>query len=360
MTRSTCILLVLLTLMSVLSLFVGAADITPADVLSGDIESLELMLISRLPRLLAILCTGMGMSIAGLIMQQLCANKFVSPTTGATISSAQFGILIALLFFPDSTLWSRALFAFAAAILGTWTFVWFILRMPMKDPVMVPLVGIMFGNVIGGVTNFLAYRFDMTQALSTWLVGHFSLVLRGNFELVYLVLPLIVLAWIFAKHFNIVGMGRDFSKNLGVNYTLVLFSGLTIAAMITAAIVSVVGSIPTSVSSSRTSSPSSRVTTCAPPWLTQRFSARSSSSAATSSDAWLSPPMNYRLNSSSARSAVFSSSRSSSTDFVLGACRSTKRRSSDSLVLTVAHLPAEAPNDFRHLHRQPAQDCQFE
>ena len=94
MTRSTCILLVLLTLMSVLSLFVGAADITPADVLSGDIESLELMLISRLPRLLAILCTGMGMSIAGLIMQQLCANKFVSPTTGATISSAQFGILI--------------------------------------------------------------------------------------------------------------------------------------------------------------------------------------------------------------------------------------------------------------------------
>ena len=355
MTRSTCILLVLLTLMSVLSLFVGAADITPADVLSGDIESLELMLISRLPRLLAILCTGMGMSIAGLIMQQLCANKFVSPTTGATISSAQFGILIALLFFPDSTLWSRALFAFAAAILGTWTFVWFILRMPMKDPVMVPLVGIMFGNVIGGVTNFLAYRFDMTQALSTWLVGHFSLVLRGNFELVYLVLPLIVLAWIFAKHFNIVGMGRDFSKNLGVNYTLVLFSGLTIAAMITVAIVSVVGSI-----SYIGLIVPNLIATCAPPWLTQRFSARSSSSAATSSDAWLSPPMNYRLNSSSARSAVFSSSRSSSTDFVLGACRSTKRRSSDSLVLTVAHLPAEAPNDFRHLHRQPAQDCQFE
>ena len=243
MTRSTCILLVLLTLMSVLSLFVGAADITPADVLSGDIESLELMLISRLPRLLAILCTGMGMSIAGLIMQQLCANKFVSPTTGATISSAQFGILIALLFFPDSNPLVACAFCFCAAILGTWTFVWFILRMPMKDPVMVPLVGIMFGNVIGGVTNFLAYRFDMTQALSTWLVGHFSLVLRGNFELVYLVLPLIVLAWIFAKHFNIVGMGRDFSKNLGVNYTLVLFSGLTIAAMITAAIVSVVGSI---------------------------------------------------------------------------------------------------------------------
>ncbi|MFR8542895.1 MAG: hypothetical protein ACLVD8_26430 [Enterocloster sp.] len=45
-------------------------------------------------------------------------NKFVSPTTGATISSAQFGILLALLFMPASTLWSRAIFAFAAADSG--------------------------------------------------------------------------------------------------------------------------------------------------------------------------------------------------------------------------------------------------
>ena len=39
------------------------------------------------------------------------------------------------------------------------------------------------------------------------------------------------------------GLGKDFSKNLGVPYNLVLFSGLTIAAMITASIVVVVGSI---------------------------------------------------------------------------------------------------------------------
>ena len=144
MPRSTAILLTLTFIVGLLSLLVGAADVTFSSLLSGDAESLELLLISRLPRLLAILCTGAGMSIAGLIMQQLCANKFVSPTTGATISSAQFGILIALLFMPDSTIWSRAAFAFAAAIIGTWIFVWFILRMPMKDPVMVPLVGIMF------------------------------------------------------------------------------------------------------------------------------------------------------------------------------------------------------------------------
>ena len=241
--RSTIILLVLLVLLSCCSLFVGVIDLTPSELLSGNFEQLEIFIISRLPRLLAILCTGIGMSVAGLIMQQLCSNKFVSPTTGATISSAQFGILLALLFIPASTLWSRALFAFTTAILGTWIFVWFIQRIQFKDVVMVPLVGIMFGNVIGGITNYLAYKYEMTQALSSWLVGHFSLVLKGRYEIVWLTVPLVVLAFAFANHFNIVGLGKDFSKNLGVPYNLVLFSGLTIAAMITASIVVVVGSI---------------------------------------------------------------------------------------------------------------------
>lgn len=239
----TILLAVTLIIVSIVSLFVGVINLDVSSLLSGDFEQLEIFLISRLPRLLAILCTGAGMSVAGLIMQQLCMNKFVSPTTGATLSSAQFGILLALLFWPNSTLWGRALFAFAAAILGTCIFVWFIQRVQFRDVVIVPLVGIMFGNVIGGITNYLAYKYEMTQALSSWLVGHFSLVLRGRYELVYLTIPLVIIAFLFANHFNIVGMGKDFSKNLGVHYNLVLFFGLTIAAMLSASVVVVVGSI---------------------------------------------------------------------------------------------------------------------
>ena len=226
----TIFLAVILIVLSVWSLFIGVLDVELSALVGGDAEQIEIFLISRLPRLLAILCTGVGMSVAGLIMQQLCMNKFVSPTTGATISSAQFGILLALLFMPKLTLW-------------TWIFVWFIQKIQFKDVVMVPLVGIMFGNVIGGITNYLAYKYEMTQALSTWLVGHFSMVLRGRYEIVYLVVPLVILAFIFANHFNIVGMGKDFSKNLGVHYNFILFMGLTIAAMITASVVVVVGSI---------------------------------------------------------------------------------------------------------------------
>lgn len=150
---TTVLLAVALAVLSVVSLFIGVLDMDVAGLLDGNAEQIETLLISRLPRLLAIICTGMGMSVAGLIMQQLCMNKFVSPTTGATISSAQFGVLLALLFMPFSTIWSQALFAFGTAIAGTWIFVWFIQRIRFKDVIMVPLVGIMFGNIIGGLTN---------------------------------------------------------------------------------------------------------------------------------------------------------------------------------------------------------------
>ena len=90
--RITFVLAAVLLVLSIASLFMGVIDMNIASLAAGDMEQWRIFLISRLPRLLAILCTGVGMSVAGLIMQQLCMNKFVSPTTGATISSAQFGI----------------------------------------------------------------------------------------------------------------------------------------------------------------------------------------------------------------------------------------------------------------------------
>lgn len=239
---STIILAALLIILSAVSLFVGVIDIDIASVFQDDYIR-KIFLVSRLPRLCAILCTGVGMSIAGLIMQQLCMNKFISPTTGATISSAQLGILIATVFIPSASLWSRAAISFVFAMLGTWIFVAFIQRVQFKDMIMVPLVGIMFGYVITGVTNFIAYKYDMTQQLSSWLTGNFSMVIAGRYEIVYLVVPMVVLAIIFANYFNIVGMGKDFSHNLGVNYNLVLFLGISISAMITASIVVIVGQI---------------------------------------------------------------------------------------------------------------------
>ncbi|ASM38786.1 MAG: iron chelate uptake ABC transporter family permease subunit [Campylobacter sputorum] len=239
--RSTIVLLFLLIILSFFSIFIGVLDVDMKGILNG--EHLEVLFVSRLPRLLAIILSGIALSVAGLIMQQLCQNNFVSPTTGGTIASAQFGILLALIFIPSSTIFQRAIFAFATAMIGTWIYVAFIQAIKFKDAVMVALVGIMFGYVIGGITNYFAFRYDMVQALSTWITGSFSLIIKGRYEILYLALPLVVLAFIFANYFNIVGMGKDFSKNLGVNYNVVLFLGLSLSAMLTASVVVVVGSI---------------------------------------------------------------------------------------------------------------------
>lgn len=238
----TIVLGFLLVVISLFSLFIGAVNLNIKEIFTDNIQR-TVFIASRLPRLLAILCTGVGMSVAGLIMQQLCMNKFVSPTTGATIQSAQLGILIASIFIPSATLWSRAAISFVFALTGTWIFVAFIQRVKFKDVIMVPLIGIMFGYVITGVTNFIAYSYDMTQQLSSWLTGNFSMVISGRYEIVYLVVPMVILAFIFANYFNIVGMGKDFSTNLGVNYNVVLFLGITISAMITASVVVIVGQI---------------------------------------------------------------------------------------------------------------------
>lgn len=240
--KMTWIMFIVLIISSALSIFVGAVDLKTFEM--EGFSSFDLILVSRLPRLLAVLCTGFGMSISGLIMQQVCSNKFVSPTTGATVSSAQFGILMTLVFWGSATLLQRTLVAFFSGLVGTVAFVWATQRIKFKDVVLVPLIGIMFGMVISGFTSFFAYRYGATQSLSAYLIGDFSLIIKGRYEIVYLVLPLITIGYLYANHFNIIGMGEDFANNLGVNYNVIMLLGLSIASMITASVIVVVGTVP--------------------------------------------------------------------------------------------------------------------
>ena len=93
-------LLVILILLSLLSLFIGVRKVSFLDVLKLENAAIRTMVLSRIPRLISLILAGMGMSISGLIMQQLSQNKFVSPTTAGTIDSAQLGILFSLIIFP--------------------------------------------------------------------------------------------------------------------------------------------------------------------------------------------------------------------------------------------------------------------
>lgn len=75
-------LFTVLIVLSITSLFIGVKDISPLDLFSLTEQQLQVLSISRIPRLISIIIAGVGMSVTGLIMQQLSRNKFVSPTTG--------------------------------------------------------------------------------------------------------------------------------------------------------------------------------------------------------------------------------------------------------------------------------------
>lgn len=238
------LLFLVLIILSVVSLFLGAKSITFIDVLKGNAQSLQIFLISRVPRLVSILVAGVGMSVCGLIMQQISQNKFVSPTTGATIDSAQLGMIVAIILFPSAGLMEKSIISFVFALIGTFIFMIFLRNIKIKNAVFVPLVGIMFGNVIGSMTTFLGYKFDLLQSVSSWTQGNFSMVLKGNYELLYLSIPLMVITIFYANKFTVAGMGKDFAKNLGLNYESIVNIGLIIVSLVTVTVVVTVGSIP--------------------------------------------------------------------------------------------------------------------
>ncbi|TXC89832.1 ABC transporter permease [Metabacillus litoralis] len=238
------ILSIALILLSCCSIFIGVLDLTPKDLFQLTDEKTQILLLSRIPRLISLIIAGVSMSICGLIMQQLTRNKFVSPTTAGTMDSARLGILVSMLVFTSASPIEKMIVAFIFALAGTFIFMKILDRIKFKDTIFIPLVGLMFGSIIGSITTFFAYRYDLIQNIGSWLHGDFSLIMKGRYELLYITIPFVILAYVFANKFTVAGMGEDFSKNLGLHYRKIVNVGLVIVALITTSVVLTVGVIP--------------------------------------------------------------------------------------------------------------------
>lgn len=237
-------LFIILIILSIISLFVGVTNISVNDILSFNIDKIQILLISRFPRLIAIIVAGVGLSISGLIMQQISKNKFVSPTTAATADFAKLGILFCIMIIPGATIMQKMIISFIFAGLGTILFMKMIKAIKIKNIIFVPLIGMMLGKIIGSITTFFAYKYDLVQNISSWMEGDMSLIMKGSYELLYLSIPMVIIAFLYANKFTIVGMGEDFAINLGVNYNFVVNVGLAIVSLICAVTIITVGNIP--------------------------------------------------------------------------------------------------------------------
>ncbi|ANV23677.1 ABC transporter permease [Rhizobium pusense] len=243
---SLILVLLLALVLAITSLFVGVSNVSLATLFAPDTsaDALRVLLVSRIPRTLALILAGSSMAIAGLIMQMLVRNRFVEPSTAGTTESAGLGLLAVTLLAPDTPIFGKMLVAAAFALAGTALFLRILRQVPLRDVLLVPLIGIMLGGVISAVTTFFAYRFDLLQSLGAWMTGDFSGVLRGRYELLWIGFLFAIAAYLAADRFTVAGMGRDFTTNLGLNYRRVMALGLTIVSLVSAVVVVTVGMIP--------------------------------------------------------------------------------------------------------------------
>lgn len=233
-------------LLAVISLFVGVSNVSLQTLFSSDAEgrAMQVLLVSRVPRTLAILLAGSSLAIAGLVMQIIVRNRFVEPSTAGTTESASLGFLVVTLFAPGWPLIAKMVVAAAFAMAGTALFLRILRFVPLRDVLLVPLVGIMLGGIIGAITSFFAYRFNLLPTLLAWNMGDFSGVLRGRYELLWFGLAGTILAYIAADRFTVAGLGQDFTTNLGLNYKRVMTLGLLVVSVVSAVVLVSVGSIP--------------------------------------------------------------------------------------------------------------------
>ncbi|WP_026136900.1 iron chelate uptake ABC transporter family permease subunit [Pseudomonas sp. CBZ-4] len=231
---------VLLVLCGV-SLLVGAREI---DLLALDSDGWLTLTASRLPRLAALVLTGVGLAVCGVILQHILRNKFVEPGTTGGLDAAKLGILVSLGVAPAASAGVRMLFALLCCFAASLVFLAIIRRLRFQHTLLVPVIGLMYGGVLSAIAEFYAYRHNILQSMQGWLLGDFSKVVQGNYEIIYLILPIVALAYLYAQRFTVMGMGEGMASSLGLNYAATAALGLLLVAVTVAATVITIGSIP--------------------------------------------------------------------------------------------------------------------
>lgn len=232
----------MLAALAVASLFVGVGSLSPSDFTRS--EGLDLLLASRLPRTLAAILVGSGLAIAGIVMQTLARNRFVEPATAGTAQSAALGILAATLIWPEASIAMKAAVASLTALAGTGLFLLATRRLPPTQPYLVPLVGLVFGGIVGAVATVLALQTGLSQYVDVWTSGELSGITRGRYELLWLAAGLVALAWLVADQLTVLSLGEVASRSLGLDYARMMQLGLLIVALVSALSVVVVGVVP--------------------------------------------------------------------------------------------------------------------
>ncbi|MFT4158599.1 ABC transporter permease [Shinella sp.] len=228
----------------IVSLTVGVNRLSLVQLASFSDAAWLTLTASRLPRLAALVLTGVGLAVCGVILQHVVRNRFVEPATTGGLEAAKLGILVALSVSPAGGAAVRMALALAFCFAASLVYVAIIARLRLRNTILIPVIGLMYGSVLGALAEFYAYSRNMLQSMQGWLLGDFSKIVQGNYEIVWLILPTVGAAYLFAHRFTVLGMGSDMATSLGISYRAMVTLGLLLVSTTVAATVVAVGAIP--------------------------------------------------------------------------------------------------------------------
>lgn len=242
------ILLVILLCVSVLAgILLGSVSISAQDIfdcLTGkDTSSKNYILITavRLPRVLGGLTAGVGLATAGVILQGVMNNALASPNTIGVNSGAGFAVMLAMALWPGN-MTATASMAFLGALITT-LLIFLLAYLADSSRTTIILAGVTVSSFLSaGINTIKLMDADITINMTSFMIGSLSGITFKKLILpVYAVMIAVILACMLARALNILGLGDDIARSLGLRVNLMRFVLLVIASVLAGVVVSYAG-----------------------------------------------------------------------------------------------------------------------
>lgn len=242
-------LIILLIIGILISISIGSSKIPLSEIISamkqGDttLNSYRIIKYVRIPRTLAAVLAGCAFSVSGVILQSVLNNSLASPSViGVNSGAGLFTILVAA-FFP-ANLFRTTIAAFTGAILAV-LFVYFIAHKTGASRMGIILSGVAVSSFIGALTDtILTLKPDTVIARTAFLIGGFSGITMDKLRFAGLLIVIsFVIAFILSYDMNILALGDESSKSLGLNVVRIRFAFLILAAVLAGSAISFTGLI---------------------------------------------------------------------------------------------------------------------
>ena len=239
----------------VVNISLGSVSIPMKEVfrsLTGGIaskETWEYILINyRLPKAIAAILVGMGLSISGLLMQTLFRNPLAGPYVLGLSSGASLGVATVILgaaLLPPflATLLLSSYGIILASSLGSFTVLLAVLAVShrLRDTMAILIVGLMFGSLTSAIVGTLTYfsTAEQLQKFTFWSLGNLGNLSWTSISLLTICVAIGLLLSVFSiKPLNSLLLGENYAKSLGLNYKksrlIIIFATSILAGSITA------------------------------------------------------------------------------------------------------------------------------